>query len=433
MLAAAVLLPAFPRAFTTTGFTLDASARHMRVFPNFGDPEANDNTTADPNWPGVTGAALALRKGAAEWSSVLHGDGSGDPTQPGGLGSGGANFDVEWDGLATGPGGATDNIVSEISGCSGGVLAFSECSGAGWRVRFYSCWTFDDGPGAPAAGTIDLQGIFAHEYGHCLGLGHTTAANATMAPAIDPLLARSIEADDQAGVQFLYGEAAATKPRIRAVAGATHLWIVGESFASTGNSVHFLGVDLAGVASTAGGTAIQFTLIAGTQAGDVQVKRAPGNGAFFSNGWPFDPGACAPPAPYCTSKVNSQGCAALIASVGTPSASQPAPFLITASGVLNQKLGLLFYGTAPAGTPFQGGTLCVGGTLRRTLMQSSGGNPPPNDCSGTFSFDFNARIQSGVDPALAPGNAVFAQYLYRDPPDAFGTGLTDALTFTVCP
>jgi hypothetical protein len=136
---------------------------------------------------------------------------------------------------------------------------------------------------------------------------------------------------------------------------------------------------------------------------------------------------------YCTAKVNSQLCTPAIGSVGFASATDPVPFLVDATMVLNNKLGLLFYGYAPASTPFQGGIKCVASPVKRTPTQSSGGSPPPDDCSGTYSFDFNARIQSGVEPGLVVGVVVYCQYWYRDPPTASATGLTDALQFTILP
>jgi len=138
---------------------------------------------------------------------------------------------------------------------------------------------------------------------------------------------------------------------------------------------------------------------------------------------------------YCTSKPNSQGCLPVVSSAGTPSASDPTPFTLTASQQLNNKNGLLFYGYGPDAQPFLGGTLCVLPPLRRTAVQSSGGNPPPDDCSGAFSFDFNAWIQSGADPFLAPGRQVNAQFWSRDPANADGTGasLSNAVGFQVCP
>src|SRR5258706_4780708 len=71
---------------------LATAKRDVHVFDNFGDVEANDDTTADARWPGWTGAPRAIWKGASEWGSRLHGDGGGDPTQPDGIGSGGAKL-----------------------------------------------------------------------------------------------------------------------------------------------------------------------------------------------------------------------------------------------------------------------------------------------------------------------------------------------------
>jgi hypothetical protein len=136
---------------------------------------------------------------------------------------------------------------------------------------------------------------------------------------------------------------------------------------------------------------------------------------------------------YCTAKVNSQGCTPTIEALGAPSASVLAPFRIRARNVLNNKLGLLFYGFAPDAAPFQGGHLCVQQPLRRTPVQDSEGNTAPEDCSGLYSFDFNHHIRSGIDPLLGAGAAVCAQYWSRDPSSPSTTGLTNALSFVICP
>ena len=141
-------------------------------------------------------------------------------------------------------------------------------------------------------------------------------------------------------------------------------------------------------------------------------------------------------ASYCTGKVNSQGCTPTISWTGAPSASDPTPFVVRASDVLNGKNGILFYGlSGRAALPFGGGTLCVQPPLARTPAQTSGGNPPPDDCSGQFAFDFNALIQSGQVPALGSGRVVNGQYWSRDPANADGTGisLADAVELTICP
>jgi hypothetical protein len=62
--------------------------------------------------------------------------------------------------------------------------------------------------------------------------------------------------------------------------------------------------------------------------------------------------------------------------------------------------------------------------------------PPPLDqCSGVLSFDFNARIQSGIDSELVIGRHVYAQFRYRDPHDplGFGVGWTNAIRFVIQP
>jgi hypothetical protein len=140
------------------------------------------------------------------------------------------------------------------------------------------------------------------------------------------------------------------------------------------------------------------------------------------------------PALYCTAKTNSQGCAPTLSTSGAPSATSPAPFQINASSVLNQKIGLLFYGFEPANAPFQDGWICIQPPTTRTTPQSSGGTPAPDNCSGSYSFDFNALIRSGADPLLVVGRDVFAQYWSRDPAyNGVKTGLTSAAHFAIQP
>jgi len=139
------------------------------------------------------------------------------------------------------------------------------------------------------------------------------------------------------------------------------------------------------------------------------------------------------PVPYCTAKVNSKGCTPEVTFSGIPSASDPDPFAVGAVQVINNKNGILFYGYAPNNLPFQGGYLCVQPPIKRTPVQNSGGNPPPNDCSGSFSFNFNGQIQGGADPGLVPGVSVYDQYWYRDPQSSSTTGLSDAVAFDVLP
>jgi len=137
---------------------------------------------------------------------------------------------------------------------------------------------------------------------------------------------------------------------------------------------------------------------------------------------------------YCTAKLNSLFCLPAIGGSGTPSVSSPQPFDVTVDNVLNNKNGILFYGFGRFALPFQGGWLCVMGPIKRTPVQSTGGNPPPNDCSGQLSMDFNAWIQGGYDPALISGATVNIQGWSRDPAEPGSkTSLSDGLEFTISP
>ena len=441
--AAALLLHPAISAYSLLGTSLDFDQRDVRVFDNFGP----GNPTPDPNWPGVVGAPLAIWKAVSEWGSELHGDGSGDPHQPFDVGSGGANYDAVWQGLAPGPGTAGSNLVFLSNACSGGIVSFTEQGpGGGWRMHMCSQWTWFQGPGIGVPpNAFDLQGVVAHEFGHVLGLGHSNVSGSTMFASLtgSGVAARSLlTTDDSLGLQAIYGPRSASKPHVASIAGTDVLTVTGTNFAPANNEVWFteLGgnptgepVRVVGLASSAGGTQIVLPLPANAGPGDLMVKTPGVSGATLSNGFPFDPQGCGLPTAYCEAKTNSQGCTPAIGFAGSPSATNPAPFLVTASGVINQKTGLLLYAFENAATPFQGGTLCLAAPLRRTPAQNSGGNVGPDDCSGTLSFDLNARIQSAIDPLLVAGAAVVAQYYYRDPADPFGVGLTDALALVVCP
>lgn len=137
-------------------------------------------------------------------------------------------------------------------------------------------------------------------------------------------------------------------------------------------------------------------------------------------------------ATYCKPKGNSLGCHPSITFTGSPSASSAGPFQVGARRVINQRSGLLFYGFGARHAPFQGGTMCVQSPTQRTPVQNAGGAPlGADDCSGSYSYDFQARIQSGADAALVVGARVFAQYWARDPASPSTTALTDAVTFEI--
>ncbi len=315
-LVASLSAPVDTAAYSTIGGSLSTTQRDFRVWNNFSDTQANNNTTPHPSFPGHTGATMAVWKGQVEWASEPYaGTGAGDGgTSNPILGSGGANFDNTFQGLATTAGSTNNNIHSELSGSSGGVLAFTETPiSDGWRILYYSGWTWHDGPGTVSSG-IDLQGVACHEIGHSLGLGHTGTGGATMYASISGTgtAQRSVETDDINGVQAVYGVKSATKPHIGSIAGTlqigTTLTINGSNFSSTSNEVWFtevsgdgVPVKVTGVASTGGGTQIQVTLPSGIEDGDVLVKGNFTGGASLSNAWPIDVGAPAGDPPFISS------------------------------------------------------------------------------------------------------------------------------------
>jgi len=322
-LVATLSQPVQTAAYTTIGGSLDTTQRDFRVWNNFSDAQANNNISPNPSFPGQTGAVMAIWKGHVEWASEPYagtGAGDGASTNPV-LGSGGANFDNSFQGTATSAGTTNQNIHSELAGSSGGVLAFTETPiSDGWRILYYSTWTWQDGPGTVTS-NIDLQGVACHEIGHSLGLGHSSDPSATMYWALTSGTGtdqRSISSDDSDGVQYVYGAKSATKPRILSISGTlqigTTLTINGANFSPTGNEVWFtkasgdgIPTKVLGVTSSANGTLISVTIPAGITDGDLLVAKVGSGGSSLSNAWPMDLGAPTSDPPVLTSLLPTSG------------------------------------------------------------------------------------------------------------------------------
>lgn len=169
-----------------------------------------------------------------------------------------------------------------------------------------------------------------------------------------------------------------------------------------------------------------FVGVVSSQPFDTAVFRA----SHFQDSWGLDSlelCAGAPVTVYCTAKTTSSGCVPSISATGVPSTA--GAFMVRCSQVQTGQQGVMLYSTnGQAAISFQGGTLCVMPPVLRTPVQAAGGVGP---CEGSLAFDFSAHYLSGIDPVLVPGQQVWAQYWFRDPGDPFGTGLSDALEFTL--
>ena len=425
--------------YSLLGSSLNLNQRDFRVYNGLTNSGANNNTTPDPEFPGSQGFVMAVWKGAVEWGSRLHGTGGGDPTQPGGLGSGGANFDPSFQGEANYVGFLGDNICSALSGNSGGTLAFVESNtGGNWRMRFYTGWNWADGPGNIGFSQMDIQSVACHEYGHSLGLGHSSNNSATMAPSNGngQTGARSINGDDIAGLQAIYGVASPSKPRITNISSVTigsvringanfgsnnEVWFTRENFTGNGTPLK-----VTNVPSTNGGTQIDVTVPAQARPGDILVRNmsAGSTGAALSNAWPFDvtQTQCPGQTIICTGFPNSTGFAGSLTVTGSQDVSANDTTLNGFSLPPNQ-FGIFLYGQGTGILPVGNGFLCLGGSqfFRLDIVSI--------DFTGQVSYNLDlTNFQPGGQ--ILPGETWNFQLWHRE--NGGQSNLSTAVSHTWC-
>jgi len=146
----------------------------------------------------------------------------------------------------------------------------------------------------------------------------------------------------------------------------------------------------------------------------------------------FSLGPPLPPASFCSTNPNSQGCEPILSSTGTPTLSGPDDFVIVADQVINQKPGVALWSLGVWTSSLTGAWFCLASPIIRTPPSFTGGNVGTYDCSGAFSFHYSHAYL--LSQGLTPGTNVFTQVWYRDPGIGFyHASVTTALAFEVKP
>jgi hypothetical protein len=158
-----------------------------------------------------------------------------------------------------------------------------------------------------------------------------------------------------------------------------------------------------------------------------------GPGCFSDCGWriAFETYVVSQPhvSSYCSAGTTTNGCVPAISGVGTPSWFAGSGFWLTTNNVEGQKLGLSFFSFAgPTSVPWLTGStsyLCVRSPVLRMPTQNSLGTA--GSCNGVLSSDWNAYAIGHIPPM--PGQGVWAQSWFRDPPSPATSNLSDGLFF----
>ena len=116
-------------------------------------------------------------------------------------------------------------------------------------------------------------------------------------------------------------------------------------------------------------------------------------------------------------EFNTNGWTPIISSTGTPSVTS-GDFAINMDMGMPSQPVILISSASTSSNPFMGGTLWIAPPVTRHGVQFL-------DALGSVSYPF------AVDGPMV-GTTQYFQFWYRDPPDAFGVGLSDGLEVTYC-
>ncbi|MBI1849613.1 MAG: matrixin family metalloprotease, partial [Planctomycetes bacterium] len=407
--AAALLLatPAF--AYGTEGATWAGGRATFRVNPNFTDPSTGD---AAAQVRAIVAASMA-------WTL-----------------DGAAGFGFDFEGTTDRAEVNLDDGVNSVfyvnQPSSEGALAltFYSYSRSTGRMRGFDVVFF----GSSAAGgdfvwstqtptpgsNYDVQDTATHELGHALGLAHSTVSGATMSPTAAPgaTWARTLEADDRAGIQFLYGPGSPPPPMIDSVepergalAGGDVATIRGSAFPSSTPVIVLVGnAECDGVRVRAFDT-LTFVVPPGAALGPADVVvRTRGGDAVLPGAFRYEPN------PVSLS-IN-----------GSPRLGSQ--ILLTSSGPPNAPFALLADVAAGTAT-WHGVGLELAGTPRLTFLHDAiEGRGTPLDGAGVGPV----RVDVPRNPRLAL-RVVHFQAVVRTgtPQNAEGLEATNAILVTLTP
>lgn len=127
--------------------------------------------------------------------------------------------------------------------------------------------------------------------------------------------------------------------------------------------------------------------------------------------------SCLPPIPYGLAKQRLNGDYPEIGTQGSPSLLTN-NLVVTIDKATHNQPGVLFYSSQPASIPFSGGTLLLGGTLKR---------------GGLFTTDANGHAQVPISIHLGMvGTVRNYQAIFRDVSAVDGIGMTNAVHVEFC-